>query len=312
MEINEIYYTDNFSTFNEWFELIKKGKTVYPQFRVPYDEWLHDYIADINNRSLDEVKNLLRYLLIPINRKLDEEDYKIYLKMRDSDLDEHRQLSEKLYFNEKLKRIENGYYAWEGVTWILELLPYSPQQAIIALEGYSHAQDGLPDDRIIGIQQCIDIIYAKCIYSCKESKNLLNLKPTEFEWLIDELYIRMGYNTQLTPATRDGGKDIIASINRPDGVENVYIECKLFKTTELTNTYIKSFAYTVTNDKINRGVIFCTGYVNKELHKIDKRIKILPLENILVLLNAHLGSDWDERLDSIIEYKRRQLARKNV
>lgn len=309
MEFNENYYTKNFSNFDEWFELLENGEKVYPQFRIPYAEWLDNYIKDINKRSLDEVKKLLRHLLIPINRKLDVDDYESYLRMKNSDIEEHRKFFKKLIFHEKFYRIVRGYYAWEGITWILELLPYSPHQAIIALEGYSNAQDGLPDDRIYGIQQCIEIIYAKCIFSNNTGKSIFNLKPKEFEWLIEELYRRMGYETIWTPATRDGGKDIIASMSRPDGIERVYVECKLYKTTKLTNIYVNNFANIINNDKINRGIIFCTGYVNKKLHEIDKRITILPLENIIVLLNAHLGSNWEERLDKIIEYKRSQFER---
>lgn len=309
MEFNENYYTKNFCSFEEWLELIEKSERVYPQFRIPYSKWLDKYILDIHNRSMDDVKNLLRHLLVPINRKLDEDDYEHYLMLKNSDIDVHKNFSQSLVCHEKFYRIENGYYAWEGITWILELLPDSPQQAINALEGYVLAQDGIPDDRIYGIEQCIEIIYAKFIYSNKTGKSILNLKPIEFEWIIEELYRKLGYDTVWTPATRDGGKDIIASIKREDGVEHVYVECKLYKTTKLTNIYVNNFVNIINNDKINRGVIYCTGYVNKKLHQIDKRITILPLDNICTLLNAHLGSDWEDRLDNIIDYKRRQFSK---
>lgn len=309
MEFNENYYTKNFGKFDDWLYLVLTDQKVYPHLRIPYDTWLNDYISGIKNRSIDEVKDLLRCLLGPINRKLDVTDYDDYLRLKNSADDEQQKLSKQLYFNEKYKRIEKGYDAWEGITWILELLPYSPFQAITSLEGYLYAQNGLPDDRIIGICQCVEIIYSKFIYLSMEYKSLLNLKPVEFEWLIEELYQGMGYETKWTPATRDGGKDIIASIKRTDGIEYVYVECKLYKTSELTNNYVKAFAYTVNDDKINRGVIFCTGYVNNELHGIDKRISIIRFENICFLLNAHLGSDWEERLDILIDNKRRQYQK---
>jgi len=300
---------DNYQSFDEWFDLVNNGERVYPQIRIPYNEWLKEYIANIENKSFEEVKNLLRCLLRPINRQTDIDSYKGYLLYRDSDDIEFNKMAESMYMNEKYKRIEVGDDAWEGITWILELLPYSPYQAVIALEGYSSAQDNLPDDRIIGIRQCIDIIYAKFIYIEKPIRALLNLKPVEFEWLIEELYHRMGYETKWTPSTRDGGKDIIASIKRTDGDENVYIECKLYSTTKLTKNYVKAFIQTVTDDKINRGVIFCTGYASKPLKEIDKRIQIITFENICVLLNAHLGSDWEERLDRIIEIKRNKYVK---
>lgn len=306
MELNENYYTDNFDTFDEWFELILNEEKVYPQFRIPFEEWFQNYLASVGNKSIDEVKTLLRCLLVPINRKLDLSEYESYLYLKNSEDTKAQERAKNLYFNEQYKRMEAGYYAWEGITWILELLPYSPYQAVVALEGYAYSQDGLPDDRIIGLQQCINIINSRFIYLEKPNRNLFKLKPVEFEWLIEELYSKMGYDTKWTPATRDGGKDVIASIIRPDGIEHVYVECKLYNTTELNNLHVKSFAYTVNNDKINRGVIFCTGYANKALKGIDKRITILTYENICVLLNSHLGSDWDERLDNIVDLKRKK------
>lgn len=53
-----------------------------------------------------------------------------------------------------------------------------------------------------------------------------------------------------------------------------YAECKLYKTTELSNDTVKAFGYTVIKDNINRGVLFCTGYVNESLKKLDSRIQI--------------------------------------
>lgn len=228
------------------------------------------------------------------------------LVMKNCDDTKFQKAAEELFLNEKYKRIQKGYHAWEGLTWVLELLPHSPYQAVCALEGYAYSQFCLPDDRVIGLQQCIRIIKERFIYLGKPNRDLLKLKPIEFEWLIEELYSRMGYETKWTKATRDGGKDIIASIKRTDGIEHVYIECKLYNTTELKNTHVKSFAYTVNDDKINRGIIFCTGYANDALKKIDKRITILTYGDICVLLNSHLGSEWDSRLDLIIDRQRKK------
>ncbi|AIQ69555.1 restriction endonuclease [Paenibacillus graminis] len=302
MEINQHLYSDNYQNFDEWFQLIINHENVYPQLRIPYDEWLQEYIDNIEEISIPKVKMLLRHLLFPINRLLDVSEYNIVKELFQQNLlnDVSLKMRDAMNSSEKYKRIENGNDAWDGLTWVLELLPYSPYQAVTALEGYAYSQMGLPDDRIIGIDQCVKIIYAKFIYVNKPRQNLLQLKPSEFERLIERLYSSMGYKTQLTSATRDGGKDVIASINRPDGEERVYIECKLYNTSELTNTHVKSFAYTVNNDKINRGVIFCTGYASGSLGKIDERITILNYENIIILLNSHLGSDWDERLRNIL------------
>lgn len=311
MELNENYYTNNFETFDEWYNLIKQDEQVYPRFRIPYEEWLQEYIRNINERNENEVKELLRYLLFPFTRGIDRSDFDIlhYYSNNLNDIDENAM---KFYQNainiEKNRRISNGQEAWEGLTWVLQLLPFNPYKAIKALNSYSEAEVGyMPDDRIIGIEQCIAVIEAKFIYTNKGMENaILDLKPREFEWLIEILYHDIGYETLLTPATRDGGKDIIAKIVREDGSETVYVECKLYKTTELSNETVRAFGYSINKDNINRGVLFCTGYVNENLKKLDSRIQIWTLEDIIVLLNAHIGADWEKRLHILIDNQRRK------
>lgn len=57
---------------------------------------------------------------------------------------------------------------------------------------------------------------------------------------------------------------------------------------------------------INRGIIFCTGYVSKNLEQIDNRINIIKYNEIIFLLNAHLGSYWIENLSNILNRKRKE------
>lgn len=311
MELFEEYYTDNFETFEEWLELIKLDENIYPRFRIPYEEWLEEYILNIKNKSVDDVKELLRYLLSPFTRSMDQADYdnlNVYSKNLDSLSDNARRYYKESMNIEKYKRIESGQEAWEGLTWALQLLPFRPYKAIKALKVYLEAEVGyMPDDRIIGIEQCVAIIEAKFIHKYNGLENfILELKPREFEWLIEILYKDIGYKTTLTPATRDGGKDIIARITREDGKEAVYVECKLYKTTELRIETVRAFAYSVINDRINRGVLFCTGYASEKLKELDPRIQIWTLEEIITLLNAHIGGDWHTRLHLLIENQRRK------
>ena len=299
MELYENYYSNNFNTFGEWFKLVKQDEQVYPRYRIPYNEWLEEYIKDIDNRSDEDVKELLRYLLFPFTRRIDRVDYEGFCCL-------NKNSQEEMY-----KRLENEQDAWEGLTWVLQYLPYSPYKAIKALSAYHDAEVSyMPDDRIIGIGQCVEIIEAKFIYTNSGLENsILGLKPREFEWLIEVLYKDIGYETELTPVTRDGGKDIIATIKREDGNEKVYVECKLYKTTELARHTVEAFGYGINKDNINRGVLFCTGYVNDNIRNMDERIQIWTLEEIIILLNAHIGTDWNQRLKVLIENQRRRYIK---
>lgn len=309
-EWNSGTYTDNYNTFDEWLELVNSRQGVSPYFKIPYSEWVNDYLKEVHQKTNEEVKDLLRCLLAPINRNMDNKMYETYksLKIMNESIESNNKEKEMLAFycssfekNESIRRVEKGHYAWEGLTWILELLPDRPYKAIEVLKDYWSAElNIMPDDRIIGVEQCIEIILWKFINYEVPAKKLLELKPREFEILIEQLYKSMGYKTILTKETRDGGKDIIAEIDRYDGREEVYIECKLYKTSKLNNTMVNSFCNILSNNKANRGMIFCTGYVSEKLKKIDKRIQILTYEEIIFLLNAHLGSNWLENLPYIV------------
>ncbi|WIV11106.1 restriction endonuclease [Proteiniborus sp. MB09-C3] len=301
MEIMENYYTKNFNTFDEWLELVRQDEFVYPRFRIPYHEWMNEYIDSIENRSEEEVKELLRYLLLPFTRKIDRANCESFYCLNN---DPNKYL-------EMYKRLENGQDAWEGLTWVLQYLPYSPYKAIRALTSYHDAEVCyMPDDRIIGINQCKALIEAKFIYTNKGLENaIFDLKPREFEWLIEILYKDIGYETELTPATRDGGKDIIANIKREDGNERVYVECKLYKTTELAKQTVEAFGYRINKDNISRGILFCTGYVNDNIKSMDERIQIWTLDEIIFLLNAHIGTDWNLRLKRLIDNQRRKYVK---
>ena len=69
---NEHLYTNNFNDIEEWVQLVEGREVVYPFNRIPFEEWLDDYISIIHSKSERDVKDLLRLLLRPYTTKLDE------------------------------------------------------------------------------------------------------------------------------------------------------------------------------------------------------------------------------------------------
>jgi restriction system protein len=60
--------------------------------------------------------------------------------------------------------------------------------------------------------------------------NLMELSPGEFESLITNLFQKMGLDTKLTQASRDGGVDCVAFDSRPILGGKVIIQAKRYKT----------------------------------------------------------------------------------
>lgn len=155
MERPEIY-TDNYNSLEEWIELRKRNEEfVYPQFFVPFREWM----KDIEQKSDMEIKELLRILLQPYTLGVDTVDtyefYKEYVQdkvNKEKNLQTYELCMNQLKYNERIYRIKNKQEAWEGLTWVLPLLNINPMKALKALGMYFDAECiYMPDDRIHGI-----------------------------------------------------------------------------------------------------------------------------------------------------------------
>lgn len=297
MERPEIY-TDNYNSLEEWIELRKRNEEfVYPQFFVPFREWM----KDIEQKSDMEIKELLRILLQPYTLGVDTVDtyefYKEYVQdkvNKEKNLQTYELCMNQLKYNERIYRIKNKQEAWEGLTWVLPLLNINPMKALKALGMYFDAECiYMPDDRIYGISDAMDIIEEKYIKSASDKNAyIFSLTSREFEILIAILYEALGYKVNLTKATRDGGKDIIAEINENERKEKVFVECKLYKTCELKKETVRALGYTMLSEEAIRAVIFTSGYATKALKEMDTRIQIFDMEEMILLLNANLGERW--------------------
>lgn len=306
------FYTDNYDSLEEWIALRKENvEDVYPQFCIPYNEWLEEYIEKIDEKTDSEIKDLLRILLQPFTLGMDTQDrlswYTEYLsnvENKEKDPDLYKMCSINVNYNEKLYRVNNGQEAWEGLTWIIPLLDNSPLKALKTLGIYFDAECMyMTDIRMQSISDCMNIIEARYIKNASDkSKYIVSMNPREFEVLIALLYKGIGYTVTLTKATRDGGKDVIAEIAENERNEKVYAECKLYKTTELKKETVRALGYVMLTEGATRATIFTTGYASEEIKAMDRRIQIFGLEEMIILLNAYWGEKWYtdfERLKSV-------------
>lgn len=63
----------------------------------------------------------------------------------------------------------------------------------------------------------------------RQPQSIYELPPREFEELIAELLSDLGYEVELTPASRDGGKDILAYMSTPHGRLLCLVEAKRYR-----------------------------------------------------------------------------------
>lgn len=307
-------------SLDEWLGLLdspKKRDLLFIDYMFPGDTMKDEYLVTIHNRSDEEVINLLRRFLIPSGSLgKDEGSFNYLIHCMKHDKEQFNKLMKMEYH----KRLFKGYLnrnpiVWEGNTWVIDLLPHHPKLAIDALYAYfiAHIQL-LPDGRFSGLQDAMAIIRSKFINISHPNSLLLDLDPYQFEYLIDELYAKMGYNTTLTPRTHDGGKDIIAEKKDIGEKERLLIQCKTIKKNVGVNE-VRALLGVVSSDKATKGVLVATSEFTlsaKNLAKENSRLELIGGKDLQPVLNKFFGSKWPTHLDFIISNSLSRDRNKNA
>lgn len=121
------------------------------------------------------------------------------------------------------------------------------------------------DSPIITIRPANDKVFS---YLAEHPNELYNLTSREFEEFMAQLYNKLGYNAELTKATRDGGKDII--LRKPDILGDMvfYVECKQYNAKNKVGIdIVQRFAGIIEMDKVNGGIIATTSFFSSDAEK---------------------------------------------
>ena len=126
--------------------------------------------------------------------------------------------------------------------------------------------------------------------------NILKHDGNWFEFMVRDLFLKMGYGTDsniaVTQATRDEGIDIIIKEDRL-GLDKIFIQTKRWKeTSNIGRTIVQEFAGAI-NGNGKKGVFVTTSAFTKDA--IDYALK--NQEHTIVLING------DQLTDLMIEYK---------
>jgi restriction system protein len=133
--------------------------------------------------------------------------------------------------------------------------------------------------------------------------NLMDLTPTEFEALIQNLFTAMGLEARQTQASRDGGVDCVAWDPRPIFGGKVVIQAKRYKNTVGVSA-VRDLYGTLQNEGASKGILVTTsgyGQASFEFAK-NKPIELIDGANLLYLLHEHnkvearivMPEDWHD------------------
>lgn len=120
--------------------------------------------------------------------------------------------------------------------------------------------------------------------------NLMELTPNEFENLITNLFSKMGLETRLTQASRDGGVDCVAFDPRPIFGGKVVIQAKRYKGTVGVSA-VRDLFGTVHNEGASKGILVSTsGYGHASFEFANgKPLELIDGSGLLFLLAEHAG-----------------------
>lgn len=294
-------------SLNEWLSMVftpeGKRKYSFTDYQFATDAHASEYLASACTRAESEVKYLIRSFLIPPGvQGHDHHIFKHWLNSGNfSKVIDESEYARRLYRNE----------GWEGMTWILDLLPDSPRQAMDALDAFIRAHMlYLSDGRIHGLCDALSIIRHKYIFSSSPRDILNDVSPRGFEFLIAALFRKKDYATRVTKQTRDGGADIICTSFSHPIKQTVLVECKHYTGT-IGVEVIRQLAGVVSDQGATSGWVVTSGKFSSpaiEFASNTGRIQLMDYATLNLKLNEYFGTRWSERLSLLIaEEQRKQL-----
>ncbi len=298
---------------DEWLEIVCYSPNERGILNVafPSDEHPQAYVSTVAQRSDDDVLRLLYNFLVKSGTFgfLDQVKWQVFKAAGTHDPEMFRRMARTQFYRRLAQQAagQDKVQPWEGVTWILDLLPHFPRLALEGLHAYTVAHiQLLPDWPLHGLFDAAEVIRAKYIglpgTEFETISFLLDLGPRDFECLVERLYRAMGSDTELTPPQRDGGRDINARRQSPGRLEHFLIECKRYSD-PVDVKVARAVLGTVSDEKLNKGVLVTTSRFTRgarELSRRNPRLELISGHELIRLLNEYLGPHWSLHIERLV------------
>jgi restriction system protein len=300
-----------------WLARLDARGTRTVSWAFPNETLKSTYLDTISERSEDEVRALLRRFLIQTGSLgSDQNTLEMIPILQQVDPDGLARLLGTEHVRRLLELNGKRQPPWEGITWVLDLLPQAPGKAIEVIASYISAHlMRLPDGRISGLTDAQAVIRAMWIGNPRTAQEKRDVATTlgaePFEHLIESLYNAMGFTTAMTPRGRDGGRDIDLVRDAPGARERSVVECKLW-TRRVGELAIRNLLAVVAHRHALKGtLVTVTGFsaTARAFAADHPELELIDWEQLLPLLDEHLGAEWARDIDWHLTLSRRRTGR---
>jgi restriction system protein len=125
----------------------------------------------------------------------------------------------------------------------------------------------------------------------KDPKVLYSIHPRKFEEIVADMFSKMGYTVELTPPTRDGGKDMYLLEHSKFGKLLYLVECKRNAPDNPVGVGVISNLYgRVNHERANAGVVVTTSTFSKPAkdfkETVQYQINLVDYGNLCSLINS--------------------------
>jgi restriction system protein len=304
LEVNE-------TSLDEWLELLRNppaGK-IFVRNMFPTNAHKNEWLQTAHLRPETDVRILLRHFLVSTGTNPMDG---LYAQVLISRLRDQASVAELKEHDRRLLRyvLSDGKYpAWEGLGWVIDLLPQHPRMALNVIDAFFHVyHSGLTDNYLSGLFDAQAIIRSRYIESShtadRATRVLLGLDWRELEWLCGVAYEHMQFQVAVTPWGNDDGVDVFAANNMPGQKGLVVIQTKKWNDSNpVGKREVRELLGTIDLHRATKGILVTTGRYEAgaiDMAEPDPRIELLGREEILQLLNEHCGADWFTRVDRLI------------
>jgi restriction system protein len=298
----------------------EKRSPWYDRGRYPANGTVRDFYLDPTNALADrDLRDVLRALL-PDGTMIVGSDYRYFesnvvriaARMESGEATEYERRLFRAVFRPRRKDFPAAPIP--DLTWVIDLAFNSPAQAFDVSHAYLAAHFWiLPDQVIDGILDFMATVRSHFRLDSSEDSDvslLRSLTPRNLEHLVAALWERMGYQTLVTKATRDGGKDVVARRMEPGRAETVLIECRQLDG-HIGVAAVRELIGVMSDERANKGVIIAPGGFARgtgSAAELAARMKTVELVNgpqLTALMTEYCGPGWPVDIDRFIEDGRR-------